>query len=72
MERANDFDCNNVVSIESKSDAVLINLDNGEKHIIPVSAFRHVASGKITVNKIADFIPIYKEITRQWLVLSGY
>lgn len=62
---------NNVRSIAEKSDHIEIATSDGNIHIIPVAAFRHVASGKLTVNRIHDFIPIYQQITKQWLELKG-
>lgn len=61
-----------IVSLDNKRDYVEVKTDNGDTHLIPISVFRHIASGKLTVNRVADFIPIYKEITRQWLKLKGY
>jgi hypothetical protein len=62
----------NVYSLDHKSDYIEIKVANGDTHVIPISVFRHVASGKLTVNRIEEFIPIYKEITKQWLDLLGY
>lgn len=62
----------NVARIEHYSEYVEIKTDNGDTHLIPIAVFRNVASGNLTVNRIEDFIPIYREITRQWLRLSGY
>jgi hypothetical protein len=66
------FQTSDIVRLEHYSDYVEIALDNGETHVIPMAVFRHVASGKLTVNRISDFIPIYREITRQWMALKGY
>ena len=63
---------NNVTYLDDVSEYIEIPVDNGDVHRIPIAVFRHVAAGKLTVNRIEDFIPIYKEITRQWLELSGY
>jgi hypothetical protein len=62
----------NIVRIDEHSDYVELTLDNGDTHVIPMSVFRHVASGKLTVNRISEFIPIYREITKQWMELKGY
>ena len=58
-----------VLRIDDKREHVEIAVANGDVHIIPISVFQHVASGKLTVNRISEFIPIYQEITRQWLKL---
>jgi len=60
----------NVARIETRLDHIEITTANGDTHSIPISVFRAVASGKLTVNRISDFIPIYREITRQWMALS--
>ena len=58
---------NNVSYLDDVSEYVEIPVANGDLHRIPVAVFRHVVSGKLTVNKISEFIPIYQEITRQWM-----
>ena len=61
----------NVCAIDDKREHIEIKVDNGDIHVIPISVFQHVVAGKLTVNRIADFIPIYREITRQWLELKN-
>jgi hypothetical protein len=56
-----------VARIEEYSEYVEIKTANGDTHKIPMAVFRNVVSGKLTVNRIDSFIPIYREITRQWL-----
>lgn len=60
-----------LVSIDTKSQHIVIQTQSGDTHVIPISVFRHIVSGKLTVNKISEFIPIYQEITREWLKLKG-
>lgn len=59
-----------VKRLDNYREHVEIHTANGDTHVIPISVFQHVAAGKLTVNRIADFIPIYQEITRQWLELK--
>jgi hypothetical protein len=61
-----------VTQIDTKMERVEIKTADGNTHSIPLSVFRHVASGKLTVNRIAEFIPIYREITKDWLRFNGY
>ena len=63
---------NKIVRIEEHSEYVEIKVANGDTHKIPLAVFRNIVSGNLTVNRIAEFIPIYREITRQWLRLSGH
>lgn len=60
-----------VTRIDDYIDRIEIHTENGDTHLIPISVFRAVASGRLTVNRISDFIPIYQEITRQWLEQFG-
>ena len=53
--------------IDDYREQIELRTADGDTHCIPISVFQHVVAGKLTVNKISDFIPIYQEITRQWL-----
>lgn len=63
---------NAVTNIDTRIERIEIKTESGDIHSIPLSVFRSVASGKLTVNRIADFIPIYREITKEWMKLNGY
>lgn len=56
-----------VSRLDDRREHIEIKVANGDTHAIPISVFQHIAAGKLTVNRVADFIPIYREITRQWL-----
>lgn len=60
-----------IVSIDQYADYVEIKVSSGDTHVIPISVFRHIVSGKLTVNRVSDFIPIFQEITKQWMQLKG-
>ena len=62
---------NNVARLDDHGQHINIQTENGDVHVIPVSVFRHIVAGKLTVNRVADFIPIYREITREWLTCKG-
>ena len=60
-----------VVRLDARSEHVNIETGDGNVHVIPIAVFRYIVAGKLTVNKVSDFIPIYREITRQWMHCKG-
>ena len=60
-----------VTKLDDRREHISIQTANGDTHVIPISVFRHIVAGKLTINKISDFIPVYREITKQWMQFKG-
>jgi len=60
-----------VARLDARREHINIETDDGNVHVIPIAVFRYIVAGKLTVNRVSDFIPIYREITKQWMRCKG-